>query len=55
MITKKELALVASAVLACGQASGFSIKQILDFAKQQRPHPAWLTALEAAAKGKKND
>ena len=53
MTTNEDLAAVAAAVLRSGLIAGYSKAEILDFAKQQRPDPAWLTALEAAAKGKK--
>jgi hypothetical protein len=55
MLTKKDLALVATAVLRCGLASGYSAAQILAFASQNPPSkdPAWLAALANAARGKK--
>ncbi|MGC2712829.1 MAG: hypothetical protein WA366_05575 [Pseudolabrys sp.] len=55
MITKKDLALVADAVLRCGLASGSSVDEIIAFAKQTAPSkdPAWVAALTKVAKGKK--
>ena len=55
MITKKELALVAAAVLRCGLVAGYSEAEILAFAKQRAPSkdPAWIAALVRAARGKK--
>jgi hypothetical protein len=58
MLTKKDLALVADAVFRCALASGFSVDEILAYAKRTAPSkdPAWLAALAKAARGsKKND
>jgi hypothetical protein len=55
MITKKDLALVADALLRCGLAGGYTPDQILAFARQTAPSkdPAWVAALTKVAKGKK--
>jgi hypothetical protein len=53
---KKDLALVAAAVLRCGLASGYSEAEILAVAKQTAPSkdPAWLAALAKAARSNKH-
>jgi hypothetical protein len=57
MLTKKDLALVADAVFRCALASGFSVDEILAFAKQTAPSkdPAWIAALTEIARGKRHD
>lgn len=54
MITKKDLAKVAAAILQCGLASGFSAAEIIAFAKRTSPTKDlnWIAALIKAAKGK---
>jgi hypothetical protein len=55
MITKKELALVADAAFRCGLASGFSVDEIIAFAKRTAPTKDldWIAALTKIARGKK--
>jgi hypothetical protein len=57
MITKKDLALVADAVFRCALASGFSVDEILAYAKRTAPskNPAWIAALTKVARSKKHD
>ena len=52
MITKKELALVADAVLKCGLASGWSTDEIIAHARTTAPTKdlQWIAALTKAAK-----
>ena len=54
MITKKDLALVADAVLRCGLAGGYTPDQILAFARQTAPTKDldWIAALAKVARSR---
>ena len=53
IMTPKDLAALAAAVLRSGLLAGYSKAEILAFAQKTAPSPAWVAALTEAAKDKK--